>query len=231
MLSNSTFRPVHDVVFERIGTGKLASGIVADAPGPWLRRLNKEGVERLGVSLDACPFDIHTTTPEPWGILSDGDVGVEIWQPVWRKRIRTHTDLSPWHVTYVATRASRWSVTTPFSLGDAEKLLRSSIQQGASVHPYLADLGLSTDLPFPDMYPADWPIKHRELGEHAARTVVLLRSEEWAQVILRRELDPKEHDGISQKLWKAALMALEASARTEEQASGHPTFQSFRFAG
>jgi len=49
----------------------------------------------------------------------------------------------------------------------------------------------------------------RELGVLAARTAALLRSDIWAQVILRRELSATDHATISQKLWKASLMALE----------------------
>lgn len=231
MLTNSTFTSVHEVVFERSGTGKLASGIIADAPAPWVRRLAKESVERLGLSLISCPFDPLIPPSEPWGLLSDGDVGVEIWQPTWRKRIRTHGDTSPWRVAYSSTRGSRWPVPAPFGFEDIAKLLKSLLRHNESVHPLLAALCAPSKSPFPDMFPEEWPAPQRELGELATSTAALLRSEQWAQVILRKELLATDHATISQKLWKASLMALEASAKLDEAAAVHPTAHSFPLAG
>lgn len=222
LLGNSTFSPVHEVVFERTGNGKLASGVVADSPGPWLRRLSKEGVEKLRLNLASCPFDPLVMPHEPWGLLSDGDVGVEIWQPTWRKRIRTHSDESPWRVSYSSARATRWNVAVPFSFEDTFKLLKSLLVQNAATHGLIARL-LETQLsPFPDMYPAEWPDQHRELGQLAANTAATLRCDDWAQIILRREMTPLDHDALTQKLWKVSLMALEASVKLEEATSAHP---------
>lgn len=215
LLSNTTFGPVHEVLFERPASGRLAGGIVADAPGPWLRRLEKESVERISVSLATCPFDPLVTPSGPWGILTDGDVGVEIWQSTWRKRIRTHSDTSPWRVSYASTRASRWIVQLPFTFEDTSKLLRSMIIQNASVHPLIARLQDTQLSPFADLYPENWPEERAELGQLAAMTAAMLRSDEWAQAILRREITPLEHDAISQKFWKVCLMALEASVKRE----------------
>jgi hypothetical protein len=223
LLSNASFAPVHEVVFERPANGRLAGGIVADAPGPWLRRLEKESVEKLSVSLSTCPFDPLVTPSGPWGILSDGDVGVEIWQPTWRKRIRSHSDTSPWRVSYASTRSSRWIVQMPFTFSDTSKLLKSLIVQSAGLHPLLARLQETQSSPFPDLYPPEWPEERAELGQLAATAAALLRSDEWAQAILRREITPLEHDAISQKLWKVCLMALEASVKKEDAAGEHQT--------
>jgi hypothetical protein len=223
LLSNTTFGPVHEVLFERPGNGRLAGGVVADAPGPWMRRLEKESVERLAISLSTCPFDPLVNPSGPWGILTDGDVGVEIWQPTWRKRIRTHSDMSPWRVSYSSTRATRWIVQMPFTFADTSKLLRSLVIQSAEVHPLIARLQDTQISPFHDLYPEDWPEDRVELGQLAAITAAMLRSDEWAQAILRREISPLEHDAISQKLWKVALMALEASARLDEPSGARHT--------
>jgi hypothetical protein len=223
LISNSTFLPVHEVVFQRTGTGKLASGIVADAPGPWLRRLNKESVERLSLSLAGCPFDPLTPAGEPWGIVTDGDVGVEIWQPVWRKRIRTYGDNSPWHVTYTSARASRWSTPSPFKFTDLEKLLSSLVVHVVDTHPTLQPLFASEAHPFPDLFPDGWPEKSRKLGNAAARIGAIIRSDEWAQILLKNELPAGDHEAISQQLWKATLMALEASAKGDCSTSGRLT--------
>lgn len=239
-LTNSTFAPVHEVVFERTGTSKLASGIVADAPGPWLRRLNKEGVARLGLSLMSCPFDPLVTPSEPWGVLTDGDVGVEIWQPTWRKRIRSHGDASPWHVTYVSTRASRWSVQTPLGIADSDKLLKSLIVQAANEFPAFRSVFDSAESQFADLLTMEWSPEHRELAELAALIGSLVRSETWAKVAQNREMTPEDHSVVSQKLWKASLMALETSAKSgylgpnqlaESAFVEHPTSHTLPLAG
>ncbi len=231
LLPSSPFAMAHEIVFERSATGKLAAGVVADAIGPWLRRLAKEGVEKLELNLAGCPFDPRSSTPEPWGVLTDGDLGVEIWQPVWKKRIRTHSDPAPWRVCYLASRASRWNAQSPYTPLDVAKLLAGLIKQTSPAHRLISDLALAQSLPFPDLYPTGWPDEQRLLGELGAKTAGLLRSEEWAQVILRREMNPEEHDAISQKLWKASLMALEYSARPDERALERPTAQNIRLAG
>lgn len=231
LLNNSTFRPVNEVRFERDGMGKLGGGLVADATAPWLRRLSKESVSYLGLSLSGCPLDPVAPSSEPWGIISDGDVGVEIWQPDWKKRIRTHSDTSPWKVTYTAKRAIRGSVHAPFSLEDSSKLISSAVRHAASAHPLLEELALGEQNAFPDLFPEGWPTEKRELGTFAARTATLIRSDEWARVISQRELTSEDHEALSQRLWKASLMALETACRYEEAALEHPTAQSFRLTG
>lgn len=223
LISNTTLHPVHELLFERAATGKLASGIVADATAPWLKRLAKEGVERLGITLSGCSFDPSAPTTEPWGILSDGDVGVEIWQPYWKKRFRVQGDASPWRVTYTAHRASRWNLQSSYGFADTARLLHSVIQQTSEAHPLIATLPTSGPAPFPDLYPGGWPAKHRELGELGAKVAALMRSDEWAEVLTDRELSPADYEAISQKLWKASLMALEASVKITELASELPT--------
>jgi hypothetical protein len=230
LIANTTFKPVHEIVFERAAKGMMAGGIVADAPAPWLRRLGKESVEHLALSFASCPFDPLTSIKEPWGIVSDGDTGVEIWQPSWKKRIRSHEDTSPWRVNYTGVRTNRWQVKAAFSLEDATKLLDSAIRNAAGSHPLVAGLTLPNRPPFVDLYPADWPTEQRVLGELAARATALMRSEEWAQVIFRHELSATDHDAVSQKIWRAAMMALEASV-VMGASSARPMPHSSRLAG
>jgi hypothetical protein len=228
---HSTFASIHEIDFDRIAGGKLGSGLVADAAGPWFRRLKKEGVERVGISLQSCPFNPLLTPSDPWGILTDGDVGVEIWTPSWRKRIRGHGDTSPWRVSYTATRAGRWVTTLPHGVGDMERLLRLALQQCAPAHPLVESVMRSMDEPFPDMFPEDWPLERVQVGRIATRIAALLRSEKWCSLVPLREMNPAQHESVSQKLWKASLMALETAARREPDASEHPMNQSLPLAG
>jgi hypothetical protein len=228
---NSTLAPVHEIDFERIAGGKLGSGIVADAVGPWLRRLRKEGVERVGISIMSCPFDPLVVPDEPWGILTDGDVGVEIWSPTWRKRIRSHGDASPWRVTYTASRAGRWATASPYAPSDIERLLTFALQQCSSANPLIERLSSGGEDPFPDMFPVGWPSERAHVGRLAARIGALLRSEDWCTLVARREMSATEYEQVSLKLWKASLMALETAARFEAALSEHPTSQNLPLAG
>jgi hypothetical protein len=228
---NTTFAPVHEITFERNAGGKLGCGIVADAAAPWLRRLKKEGVERIGLSLQACPYDPLLAPSEPWGILSDGDVGVEIWSPTWKKRIRSYGDTSPWKVTYTASRAGRWASTNPYTLSDMERLLYSALQQCRSAHPLIERLTNAVDAPFPDMFPPDWPAEQVHVGSMAARIGALLRSEDWCTLVAQRSMPSQVHGTISQKLWIASLMALETAAQLEPGPSEYPKTQNLPLAG
>jgi hypothetical protein len=228
---NSTFAFTHEIVFERNAGGKLGSGIVADAAGPWLRRLAKEGVERIGVSLQSCPFDPLVAPSEPWGILSDGDVGVEIWTPSWKKRIRSHGDTSPWKVVYTASRAGRWARGSPYALADMKRLLDAALIQCGPAHPLIEKLADGEEGPFNDLFPDDWPADHVKVGTLAARIAAVLRSDEWCMLAIKREIDAAYHTTVSQKLWRASLMALECAARREPVSSAHPTNQNLPLAG
>jgi hypothetical protein len=229
LIANSTFKPVHEIVFERMGNGMLAGGTLADSPGPWLRRMSKESVAHLALSFAGCPFDPQAATKESWGIVTDGDTGVEIWQPTWKKRIRSHGDTSPWRVSYLGLRTNRWQVKAAFSLEDATKLLDSALRNAADAHPLIARLRHPGRTAFVDLYPPDWPKEQRELGDLAVRAAALLRSEEWSQLSAKQEMSTTDHDAVSQKLWRAALMALEASA-VMGATSAHPTVHSSQLA-
>jgi len=231
ILATSPFASVHEIRFERAATGKLAPGIIADSIPPWLRKLSKEGVERFGLSLAGCPWNPFDAPSEPWGILSDGDVGVEVWQPIWKRRIRTYSDPAPWQVTYSASRAGRWTVHSPYGLADVDKLLKCAIVQTSSVHHLISQLLNEDPSAVSDIFPADWPAHQRAVGELGARTAALMRSEDWARVLFKGELTPTHHDSVSRKLWSAALMALEASAKAEEPALEHPTGRTLHLAG
>jgi hypothetical protein len=221
-LSHSTFSTVHEVDFVRGGTPTMASGIVADAVAPWLRRLRKESVERLAVTLAGCPLDPLQPVSESYGILTDGDVGVEIWQPHWKKRIGGHSDLSPWCVRYTSSRASRWSLQAPPRTADILALLTALVKEVSGAHPLLQQLRENEEPRFADLFPADWPEPQRACGMLAAEVAFLLRSPEWTQ---DRELDHADQLAISQKLWKAAMTGFEAAANVDESASERSTDQ------
>lgn len=105
LISNSTFAAVHAVEFRREGDG-LQGGTIAEGVAPWLRRLRKEGVTYVRPLLPVKP---SPSEGDPvWGLLTDGDRGLEIWRPEWRKRFAGRDDAKPNRVTYFGARYTRW---------------------------------------------------------------------------------------------------------------------------
>lgn len=221
-LAQSSFLPAHEILFER--SGPISSGVVADAVFPWLRRLQKESVERLEISLRGCPLDPLAAPTRPWGILTDGDAGLEIWQPDWRKRLRTHSDSSPWCVRYVSSRISRWNVLDHPNLAGATDDLRAALTEVGRVHSSLKALQGGPS-PYPDIFPAGWPEACATAGAQATRVAAFLRSDSWADLAHRREIPGPEHSQIGERLWNVAISALEAAsdpaATAWESSTGH----------
>lgn len=208
-LAQSSFLPVHEILFER--SGPISSGVVADSVLPWLRRLQKESIERLEISLRGCPLDPLAAPTRPWGILTDGDAGLEIWEPEWRKRLRSHSDSSPWCVRYISSRISRWNVMDHPSLVGAAEDLSAALVEVGRVHSSLRALSAGPS-PFPDIFPAGWPEACATTGARASRVAAFLRSDAWAEIAHRREIPGVEHAQIGERLWSVAISALEAAS-------------------
>lgn len=197
---DATFDPVHELMFDRAGPGNQRT-MIAEATGPWLRRLQKEGVERLCVSLQSCPIDPNSGSAEPWGIIADGDIGVEIWQPHWHKRIRTYSDPAPWRVQYSASRTSRSTANPLTSLAFAVK----------EIQPF-QNLALIDDPMLKNLLPEDFPEDLARIGKVALG-------------LLQRA---RNSDNPQTGLWRAGLRALESVLNVEWPAWERSTLQDLK---
>lgn len=116
LTTHGTFRTVHAMEFRR--SGSMHGGMVAESVAPWFRRLSAEGVVMIRPMLSPCLLG-NEAPDSTWGILTDGDRGMEIWRPHWRARMAGHDDAKPHRVTYTAERLTRWNVP---SLASAESV-------------------------------------------------------------------------------------------------------------
>ena len=120
LAGHPSFSRFHDLAFVR-QTG-LGGDIVAEGSLPWFRRLRNEGIGRIRPSLAGLRFDKGTDSP--WGLLTEGDRGLEIWVPGIGRRFQGHDDLQPLRLTMTSGRFDRWSLKPPLSVEEAgERLL------------------------------------------------------------------------------------------------------------
>ena len=115
LAGHPAFARFHDLAFVR-QTG-LGGEIVAEGSLPWFRRVRNEGIGRIRPSLAGLRFDKGTDSP--WGLLSEGDRGLEIWVPGVGRRFNGHDDLQPLRLTMTSGRFDRWSLKAPLSVDEA----------------------------------------------------------------------------------------------------------------
>lgn len=128
MLSHSeAFGKVHAVEFVRAGA--LHGGKVAESVSPWFRRLRAEGVVMVRPLLG--PLSIQTTPADShaWGVLTDGDRGIELWRPTWKSRIAGYSDERPYRVSYLGDRIARWNVPPAPNAEESRSKLLEAIRK------------------------------------------------------------------------------------------------------
>lgn len=217
-VGHSTFKTVYEVAFERKGMGQ---SYAAEGVSTWLKRLRAEGVERLSMVLTPCGME-SKASDEAWGILTDSEKGLELWQPTWKKRIGSLTDVTPWLVVYAGDRFNRWNLTPPMSVTAAEQKLREALE---SAGRKLGDMGfgnLSSPLQkclelhdkrsteaigIPDLCPQTMDINQRALACSAMRIMLVISSGTWSTSVQSVEI--RSHMTM---LWTGAMFALEATA-------------------
>lgn len=129
LAGHPAFARFHDLCFVR-QTG-LGGEMVADASVPWFRRLKNEGVAKIRPSLAGMKMD--KTTDVSWGLLSEGDRGLELWSPGIGRRFEGHGDLQPLRLTMTSGRFDRWSMKPPLSIDEASNELQIALE-GAKAH-------------------------------------------------------------------------------------------------
>ena len=112
------FRNVQSLDFMR---GTNSSGVVAESVAPWLRRLASEGVLALTATLTGAPITHHLPATQPWGLVADGDRGLELWQPEWRRRSSTQEQQVRYIVSYSASRILRTTLPARIPIAVASK--------------------------------------------------------------------------------------------------------------
>lgn len=233
---NRAFGGVEEVIFERtpMAFGRQGATIpVADATAPWLRRLAHEGVFRLELKFSKCNFDPSKREPGSWGIVSDGDVGLEIWQPVRKARVVHYGEPPVWRVRYSSQRTQRWSLGTTIDLERARAMLASGLQEALAFASEGGGMAMrvalercfdlhkaasSEMLGFDDVTPEPLPEQNHKLLASATRALVVIGSHAWDRSAVA-EHNQCRFELTTQLLWKCSLTAFEAAVNTRATAS------------
>lgn len=219
---HSSYRPVHALKFVRAGT-PTHEGVMAERVAPWLRRLKSEDVLCIRPLLSPCAFQPQSEAGGQWGMITDGDRGIELWQPVWKARVLGRFDETPFTVTYTATRFSRWSVLNPKPvselydrlgerLNEVQRRLETSMDWTAKHNARAcceAHFERSKTVPgMQDLIPSGVERQVAILAASAARSFVFLESQSWEKLFA---LKPDLKD-LLEDLWKETMCAFESAA-------------------
>lgn len=216
LAGHPVFARFHDLAFVR-QTG-LGGEIIAEGSVPWFRRLRNEGVARFRPSLAGLRLDKGA---EPvWGILTEGDKGLEVWSAGIGRRFQGHDDMQPLRLTMTSGRFDRWSLKPPLSVEEAggtvldalhaakehldaggQTMAASAVGKFLSLHE-MESPEVSGDLAalLPDLEPCARP-----LFASGARLLTLLETTGWATAA------DESARALAQPLWSAAKVALETA--------------------
>ena len=115
LAGHPAFVRFNDLAFVR-QTG-LGGEIVAEGSLPWYRRLRNEGIARVHPTLAGLRLD--KALDAPWGLLTEGDRGLELWSVGVGRRFQGHDDLQPYRATFTSGRFDRWAMKPPVSVNEA----------------------------------------------------------------------------------------------------------------
>lgn len=226
---NRAFKGVEEILFERIPQSyKNANPIpVAGGTGPWLRRLQHEGIERLELRLTECSLDVAKSGP--WGITTDGDIGLELWQPSAKARMISYGEPLIWRAKFTAERIQRWTLGPHLELDNACVMLKKALAEADS---FAQDFGspeikcilqkasqcLFTDSAvtsaFPDLLPANMPQGPRRIVSAAVTSMLVISSGTWNRENLVKLGAISRFETLSQLVWKCSMSAFEAAVNS-----------------
>lgn len=216
LAGHPAFGRVHDLAFVR-QTG-LGGDIIAEGSLPWYRRLRNEGVARVHPTLAGIRLD---KSPElPWGLLTEGDRGLEVWSVSTSRRFQGHDDLQPYRVTMTSGRFDRWSLKAPLSVDEASiglyralEAAKAHLESGGQTLAASAVgkfLGLH-EMECPDVSGDLAPIAAdllpcaRALFASGARVFALIETTGWMSAA------DESARALAEPLWEATRIALETA--------------------
>ncbi len=216
LAGHAAFARFHDLAFVR-QTG-LGGDLVAEGSVPWFRRLRNEGVARVLPTLSGMRLDKGADAP--WGLITEGDRGLELWSPNVGRRFQGHDDLQPYRVTMTSSRFDRWSMKAPITveeasvgLFDALVAAKAHLETGGQTLAATAVgkfLGLH-EIESPDMagdlapVAADLLPCARALFASGARVFALIETTGWMSAT------DESARALAEPLWNATRIALETA--------------------
>lgn len=235
--SHSSFRTTYEVTFDRLGPGDRPFPL-ADGTAPWYRRLQKEEITRMRLVL--YPWEEERAVrvaglPEPrWGLVTEGDVGMEMWAPDWtiRPGINPKLEPAPWRVSWQAEKCVRGVVRGDRELSEAGEDLKSAIQGIAAIIRATGDelekgtfeslveaLESGRDCivlgQFPDIFEADlYDDRARWLGLNSALAIGMYVSAGWFHRRFDSETLQRAFEQARSRVWSAALTGIQSAVNT-----------------
>ncbi len=203
----------HEVAFFRTGSMNVHSGCLAIGIRPWLSRLKKEGVDHLRVSLGKCAPQTRPKEDCGWGVMSDGDVGVELWQPLWKGCPDRQTGRASCRISYSSSRFARWQVARIDSQAEVADDLRTVIDEAIQTcieqnlkqtFEQIRDMAKDATTWADRFYPLSADPLLRQTLKNAMIAMVLVEEGEWSKA----KIDCTD---LVSRLWTAAMAGLEAA--------------------
>ena len=213
------FENVQSVEFHRPGLGLIAENVA-----PWLRRLAKEDVGPLRLHLRGLPMTPDLTPTEPWGVISDGDRGLEIWEVKFRRRSGTYEDKPRFAVTYTADRILRTDLRPVIGLPCACQAVEATVAalQATIIelgHPQIAEALEAVSRPA-DFGIPQW-LSSQPILPNDASTATVMACDQVLRFCSLIESQPVKASGLLcnplahiqlQVVWDALLVTLESVA-------------------
>lgn len=214
-------REVTELSFYRSGNLAINNGCIAIGTKSWLLKLRKEGVESLALALDLCQNGLAPRDPAGWGIVTSGDCGTEIWQPVWKGQLVRYNQASAFRISYTSVKHSPWSIRKPEPAEAALARIRSLLHE---VLQKCIDLDIASVF---DEVKSAWSgnsigskIANEILGgrvDPSLRDLVLtsvqcellIGAAEWQTALLQNDSDG-DLAMLTDRLWSAALRGFES---------------------
>lgn len=132
LIRHFAFGTLHDLTFER--QSSTGSSLIACTTQAFMRRLRSEESGPVRLMLGAVRSPKHDDAM--WGILTDTEVGLYVWNPRWRSRSFSPNDSTPHSVRYLGSRITRWQVSEFRPLQEvSERLLILLAQHKLSIMP------------------------------------------------------------------------------------------------
>lgn len=180
--------------------------------------------------LNTTQVDLNGGAAADWGIVTDGDRGLELWQPHWKPRVLGRDDPSPFQVSFVGSRYNRWSIAGGLSLESASQQLLTSIEKAASESDLRGFINVSIPLrktielfesqkvelvAFSDALTPSMSQEAGLLAVTAIRTCLVIGSNLWQGSFTKSDVIGCE---IAAEVWKSAMVALESAAMAPSKA-------------
>lgn len=229
--SNTLFKSVFEVNFERKPFGSRNILSLGSSVAPWLRRLKSEDVQQLRLYLSKVPCPCDKLPDGLWGIVTDGDTGTELWTSHWKGRLVRYDEPPSWKVTYQGDRFLRWSMADPPAsdvlLGAMHKDWTELHHQALRIgNPEIAELcdrslqlqasGNASCPGFPDLLPPSLQESSRKISAAAVRAILCVGSGAWTNALKQREA--AEFCLATRQLWSTSLACFESVAYLGEWA-------------